>query len=81
MELPCFTVGVEDAISEEIAEGTVYCETFTIARKVGFENVLDDRGVGRENLAGAEGTVEDEGGGRDGVEDVGDPVDAAVEVG
>ncbi|MCI31017.1 hypothetical protein A2U01_0052228, partial [Trifolium medium] len=59
----------------------VKCGTFAIAREVGFENVLDHSRVSREDLAGTEGTVEDEGGGRDGLEDVGDPLDAAVEVG
>jgi hypothetical protein len=81
LELPGFTVGVEDTVAEEITDGTMKRVTFTVAREVGFENMLDDGGVCSEDLAGAKGAVEDEGGGRDGVEDIGDPVDTPVEVG
>lgn len=61
LKLPGFTVGVEDAVTEEITNRTIKSETFAIAREVGFENVLDYQGVCCEDLAGAEGAVEDEG--------------------
>lgn len=81
LKLPSFTVGVEDAVAEKITDGTFKRETFAVARKVCFENMLHYGGVCCEDLAGTERAVEDEGGGRDGLEDVGDPVDTAVEVG
>lgn len=81
LKLPSFTVGTEDTVAEKITDGTFKRETFAVAREVGFENMLHYGGVCRENLAGTEGAVEDEGGRRDDLEDVGDPVDTAVEVG
>lgn len=81
LKLPSFTVGAEDTVSEKITNGTFKRGTFVVAREVSFENMLHYGRVCREDLAGAEGAVEDEGGGRDGLEDVGDPVDTAVEVG
>lgn len=81
LKFPSFTVGVEDTVAKKITDGTFKRETFAVAREVGFENMLHYGGVCCENLAGTERAVEDEGGGRDGLEDVGDPVDTAVEVG
>lgn len=37
--------------------------------------------VSGEDLTGAERAVEDEGGGRDGLEDVGDPLHSSIKVG
>jgi len=81
LKLPSFTVSVEDTVAEKITDGTFKCETFAVAREVCFENMLHYGGVCCEDLTGTEGAVEDEGGGRDGLEDVGDPVDTAVKVG
>jgi len=81
LKLPSFTVGAEDTVAEKITDGTFKRETFAVAREVGFENMLHYGGICCEDLAGTEGAVEDEGGGRDGLEDVGNPVDTAVEVG
>jgi hypothetical protein len=81
LELPVFTVGVKDSVAKEITEALDKRGTFAVAREIGFENVLDHSRVSCEDLAGAECTVEDEGGGRDGLEDVGDPLDATVEIG
>lgn len=81
LKLPSFTVGAEDTVAEKITDGTFKRGTFVVAREVGFENMLHYGGVCCEDLAGTERAVEDEGGGRDGLEDVGNPVDTAVEVG
>ena len=82
LELPVVAVGVEDSVAEEVTEGAVECGALVVGWEVGFEDVLDDGGVDREDLAGAERVAEGEGGGgRGGEEDVGDPVDAAVLVG
>lgn len=81
LELPGFTVSVEDSVTEEVTERTVKCESFAVAREIGFENMLDYQGVRCEDLAGAECPVEDEGGGRGGLKDVGDPMNAAVKIG
>lgn len=81
MELPFLAVGVEDAIAEKVAEGLVKGEAFMVTGEVSFENVLDHRGVRREYLTGAKGTVEDERGGGNAVENIGDPVHAPVRVG
>ena len=53
LQLPSFSVGVEYSVAEEIKERFMKYGTFTVAREVGFENVLDHRGVSREDLAGA----------------------------
>lgn len=74
-------VGVEDTVAKKVAEGTVEGGALVVDGEVGLEYVLDHGGVGGEDLAGAEGAVEDEGGGGGAVEDVGDPMDAAVVVG
>lgn len=81
LNLPGFTVGIEDTVAEKLDEVLVSCETFVVAREVSFENVLHHGRVCREDLAGTEGAVEDEGGGRDGLEDIRYPLYAAVEVG
>lgn len=61
LELPCISVGVEDAVAEKIFEGGVCEVTFGVDVEVGLEDVLDDGGVGGEDLAPAEGSAEDEG--------------------
>lgn len=80
LELPGVSVGGEDAVAEEVPDGAAESGAFAVAGEVGLENVLDHGRVRCEYLAGAEGAVEDEGGGRADAEDVGDPVNAAVAV-
>lgn len=81
LELPGVTIGVEDTVAEEIAESSMESIAFVVDGEVGLEDMLDDGRIGGENLAGAEGAVEGEGGGGRAVEDVGDPEDTAVFVG
>lgn len=81
LELPSLAVDGEDSVAEQIVDRLIKHETFTVAREIGFENVLHHGRVSREDLTGAERSMEDEGGGRDGLEDVGDPLHSSVEVG
>ena len=53
LQLPGFSVGVEDSVAEEIKKRSMKYGTFAVAREVGFENMLDHHRVSREDLAGA----------------------------
>ena len=78
LEFPGFAVGVENAVAKEIAKCMVQSVAFMINVEMGFEDVLNHGGVGGEDLAGAEGAVEGEGGGGGVMEDFGDPLDTTV---
>lgn len=78
LELPIVAVGVEDAVAEEIAQCSTQGEALGVDVEMGLEYSSEDGGVGGEDLAGTKRTVEGEGGGGRVMEDVGDPLDAAV---
>jgi len=49
LNLPTFTVHVEDTVTEELNEGSMKSGTFVVAREVGFENVLHHDRVCRDD--------------------------------
>jgi len=49
LNLPTFTVGVEDTATEKLDEVLMKCGTFVVAREVGFENVLHHGRVCRDD--------------------------------
>ena len=80
LELPGVGVGIEDSVAEKILEGGVCEVAFGVDVEVGLEDVLDDGGVGGEDLAPAKGSAEDEGVGGRAPEEVCGPLDGAVAV-
>ncbi|GMN31905.1 hypothetical protein TIFTF001_041660, partial [Ficus carica] len=81
LELPGVAVGAEDAVAEEVGERDAEGLALAVVGEVGLEDVVDDGGVAGEDLAGAEEVLDDEGGRWGVLDELGEPLVAAVLVG
>ncbi|CAN0919308.1 hypothetical protein LINGRAHAP2_LOCUS31377 [Linum grandiflorum] len=51
LEFPCVSIGVEDAVAEEVEEFGAEVESFLVVEEVGFQHVLDVGWVSGEYTA------------------------------